>query len=77
MVQCYYLRYGTINEVDDAMCQGDTSPGGFSSCCVVGNTCLVGSLCYSPPLGSGSGFYTGACTDPEFSDSACIQQCGK
>ena len=76
MAGCYFKRFGKIKELHgyQVPCSNDT---GIQPCCVPGDTCGLHGFCHffhaqDDPI---SGYYLAGCTDPEFKDAACPQQC--
>ena len=47
--------------------------GGFSSCCLLGDTCLSGNTCYNYATNN---VYQYGCTDINYQDESCPQKCG-
>lgn len=58
-------------------CSSDTSS--VQQCCLNGDTCLSNGFCFftHPTQTRTSGYYLGGCTDPNFQDPRCPQQCSK
>ena len=60
-------------------CGNDTSR--VQQCCIAGHQCHPDGFCYTgappPDLVTFSSFYMGGCTDPNFEDPVCPQQCSK
>lgn len=50
----------------------NTSPGGFTFCCGVADTCTVGGYCVGVGVGQ---LYRGGCTDQTWTASQCPQEC--
>lgn len=46
---------------------------GESACCMLGDTCLSGSVCWNYDVGN---LYQYGCTDSTYSDSSCPYKCG-
>lgn len=72
---CYVLHQDKIDEWSQSPC-GDPKSH-VQACCAYGDLCLENSICHFTHLVlNTSGYYTGGCTDPNFKDAACLQQCG-
>lgn len=79
MSHCYEFRFGDVYVNNGYWPSGPVkATTSVVPCCITGDTCLAGGLCICTHyLSGGSGYYTGACTDPKWQDSSCKRRCGK
>ena len=48
----------------------------YVPCCVKGDYCMSDGIChFTHPQSGATGYYSADCTDPTFSDPACIKRC--
>ncbi|KAE9367703.1 hypothetical protein N431DRAFT_561598 [Stipitochalara longipes BDJ] len=78
---CYGKSNSAVEHIGSANpCSVVTPTTNFTSCCVVGDTCLENGICHythpvpDPPVVE-TRYYMGGCTDPTFSSPACAPQC--
>lgn len=74
---CYENHFGLIAQSSQTPC-GDPKTG-VQVCCRKEDSCLERSICHFTDLSlsNTTGFYTGGCTDPTFTDAACFGLCGE
>lgn len=80
---CYWRSGSTVQaEVDGWFACNNTKvdSGGAQLCCKTGSQCGEDSIChgsYPDDPGSAGGWYVGGCTDMEYTDPVCRQDCSE